>query len=500
MKDENIKNNTETSQDSVSKTVDAMSVSEDVVASALDGTASYTNDALADELEQLAATFRAELKKAQGMSEKELAANGYIEGSEEQPTVDPTEICECCGERLKDKTLNESSAYCKECRDAMRKYPLSIPNMVLAVAVIFVSIVSVLSFAADFAKYNTIREADKYYNANKLDSALSAYEGAISAFEDEDVVAKRLYLDVADILYKTMPQGVNSMSQLVTSIDSALSKTEKKLPIYQSYGNLREEILILYGTMQKFYDVVNQEKYVNFDPKNQKLYEEAMTEIGSIIDAKLTITSSDGKKSYNVASNEAIVRFCQYMFAYTAEQYDDSYMYMQKVAELEPDYLWLYAYELGSVHLQNGKVEEATALAKALYQNNYEADDAYALYSSVYRMSGKVNKAVEWADKGVKVNPESAELYRIKAMAHVAKGEFEKAKEAVDKGVSIDQYGLIYFTAIVIENELGNTETVEEYKDILAEQEIELTDKMNDYFKGKITANQMFTEGTGDVQ
>ena len=501
MKDENIKNNNmKPIEDSLSEAADSVSVSDDAVASALDGTAGYTNDALADELEQLAETFRVELKKVQGMSEQELAENGYAQIFQEQASVDPDEICECCGERLKDKSSDESSAYCKECREAMKKYPLSLPSVVLAVAVIFVAVVSVFSFAVDFAKYNTIREADRYYNANKLDSALSAYEGAISAFEDEDAVAKRLYLDVADILYKTMPQGVNSMSQLVKCVDTALSEAEKKIPIYQSYGNLREEVLVLYGTMQKFYDVVNQDKYASLKPGDEELYKEAMTEIGSIIDTEVTVTSADGKTSRNVKSSEAIVRFCQYMFAYTAEQYDDSYMYMQKVAELEPGYLWLYAYELGMVHIQKGKTEEATALAAALYKSNREGDDAYALYSNIYRMSGKLNKAVEWADKGVEESPESSELYRIKAMAHIAKGELDEAKEAVDKGISIDQYGLIYFTAIVIENELGNADAVEEYKDVLAEQEIEFSDRMNEYFKGKISATQMFTEGTGDVQ
>ena len=52
----------------------------------------------------------------------------------------------------------------------------------------------------------------------------------------------------------------------------------------------------------------------------------------------------------------------------------------------------------------------------------------------------------------------------------------------------------------IIENELGNTDRVQELKDELKEQEVELTEKMNNYLDGKITATEMFTEGTGDVQ
>lgn len=499
MKDENIKNNPEELQDN---TADAVGVSEDAVAAAFDKTAQYTDSALSEELEQLAQTFKTELKKAQAMSEEELAQNGIViqQFEDDEGVIPPEELCECCGERRKDKSLGENYEYCSECRDAMCHYPISVPSLIVAIAVVFAAVVSVMNFAVDFVKYNTVYEADKYLAESKLNSAVSAYDGAISAFEDEGVKAKWLYLDVADVLYRSMPNRVSSMSQIVDVIDSALSATELNIPIYGPYKNMREEVLTLYGTMQKFYSVVNKEEYAELTPDNTELYEQVMTEIGSIIDEEITLTSSDGETSYNVKSNEAMVRFCQYMYAYTANQYDDSYQYMKKVAELEPSYLWLYAYELGLVELQKGNADYAEELARAMYENNAEGAECYSLYSSIYRMTGKTEKAVEWAEKGISSTDSNAELYRLKAMACAAQGDYESAKEAVDKGIEIGQYGLIYFTAMVIENELGNTDTVEEYKQALADEEIELSERMTDYFDGKITAKEMFTEGTGEVE
>lgn len=499
MKDENIKSNPEELKETAA---DAVGVSEDAVAAAFDKTAQYTDNALSDELEQLAETFRNELKKAQAMSEEELVKNGIViqEYEDEDGAIPPEELCECCGERRKDNSRGENYEYCSECREAMCRYPISVPSLIVVIAVVFAAVVSVMNFAVDFVKYNTICEADKYLSEGKLDSAISAYDGAISAFEDEGVKPKWIYLDVADILYRSMPNGVSSMSQIINVIDSALSDTELNIPIYGPYKNMREEVLTLYGTMQKFYSVVNKEEYAELTADNTELYEQAMTEIGAIIDEEITLTSSDGKTSYNVKSSEAMVRFCQYMYAYTAGKYDDSYQYMKRVAELEPGYLWLYAYELGLVELQKGNADYAEELAQALYANNTEGAESYSLYSSIYRMTGKAEKAVEWAEKGISSTESNAELCRLKAMAFVAQGDYESAKKAVDEGIALNKYGLIYFTAIVIENELGNTDTVEEYKKTLEEQGIELSQKMKDYFDGKIPADKLFTEGTGDVE
>ena len=102
-----------------------------------------------------------------------------------------------------------------------------------------------------------------------------------------------------------------------------------------------------------------------------------MTEIGSIIDKQVTVLSIDKKNSQLVPSSEAMVRFCQYMFAYSNGYYEDSYQYMNKVYEIKPEYLWLYAYEMGMAELQSGDIEKAEILAEALYNNNVELPDAY---------------------------------------------------------------------------------------------------------------------------
>ena len=224
-----------------------------------------------------------------------------------------------------------------------------------------------------------------------------------------------------------------------------------------------------------------------------------MTAVGSIIDKQVAI--SGGKSSTEmVNADEAMVRFCQYMLAYSAGKYEDSYKYMNVVYELKPSYLWLYAYELGITELQKGDAEKAEMFAKALYNSNSELPDAYVLYSSIERMTGNTKKAIEWANKGIKVIPDNAELYRMKAMALVAKGDYKEAKKVIDEALEKQQYSYLYMVSLIIENELGNKDEVKDIKEIMKEEGLDIPERTKNYLKGKISAEEMFTEGTGDVE
>lgn len=496
------KNDLGLTKDELSEAVDKTAVTEDNFSSAIDKSQEYTDKALDDELERLAQTFRQELKKAQAMSEEELVKNGIViqQYEDENGLISEEDLCKCCGEQRRDTSFGENYEYCKDCREAMRHYPLSIPGIIVLAAMVFVAVVSVFSFAADFNIYNTVREGDKYLSQNKLYSALDSYEGAISAFNDEDVFARNLYFKSIKLLNYSMPDGVYSMSEIIEKVEASLSAIEAKIPIYADYVQIHKEAQVLYGTMAEFYNVLNNEKYVEYDFSDKEQYEELMTEIGSIIDKQVTVVSVDKKTSQMVASSEAMVRYCQYMFAYTNGFYEDSYQYMNKVRELKPEYLWLYAYELGMVELQSGDIEKSQSLADALCKSNAELPDGYALQSTICRMDGDNKKALEWANEGIKVAPQNAELYRIKAMAYITDGDFEQAKKAIDTALENDGYALLYMTAIVVENELGDDDRVKELKDIMNENNLEISEKTKKYLKGKISAEEMFAEGTGDVE
>ena len=115
---------------------------EDAVLSRNSGEGSYSADALNDELEMLAGIFREELKNAEDMPEEE-----FIEAYADELGIIPEEdLCECCGERRKDKTYGNSYQYCSVCRENMKHYPLGAVSVLITIAVIILSVSSVMTF------------------------------------------------------------------------------------------------------------------------------------------------------------------------------------------------------------------------------------------------------------------------------------------------------------------------------------------------------------------
>ncbi len=456
----------------------------------------YSRSELNDELEKLAQTFRDELKKAQEMSDEEFE-EAY---ADELGIIPDEQLCECCGERRKDMSRGEKYQYCSVCRENMKSYPISIFNVITVLVLFVVAVVSVHTFSQNFYGYNLLYKAQKAESSKKLNTALMYYDAAISEFEKSEITAKNAYFESAEIIFKTMDNGADSMNEVASRVVSGLTEFETKLPIYSAALDLREECVVLYGTMQEFYNVINNEKYADYTPENEEMYEQIMTETGSLIDKEIAVVSADGATTQMMPTSEALIRFCQYMFAYASEKYDDSYQYMLQAQELAPDYYWLYAYELGMAELQLGNASEAKGLAKKLISQNVENADAYSLYTSAERVSGNFTNALNWANKGLEYNETNAELMRYKAMALCANGDLEEAQEVINKAIDSQEYALVYFTAIVIENELGNDDTVESYKELLEEEGVELSDRMNKYLSGKMTAVELFTEGTGEVQ
>lgn len=464
---------------------------EEKAAKKFSGEKTYKKSELDEELELLAQTFREELKKAQMEQGEEFF-------EDDDGVIPSEELCECCGECRRDKTRGDDYPYCADCREAMTRYPISWINVVITIAMIAISVVSCATFFGDFEGYYYTYIAKQTASERRMTTAVEAYNTAIEIFDSEDVNAKVLKLQCADAVYETMSEGVSSMDRVSDLVSEALSEFDTKLPIYKSYVDLRDEVMVLYGTMQKFYLLVNDEQYADLEDK--EVYEKAMTAIGAIIDEDVQVRAMYGDEVKSFPADEAMVRFCQFMFAYTAGNHEDSYQYMRQVEELKPGYLWLYAYELGLVEAQTGDVKSAKELAQAMYENDIEYYGSYCVYACAERLSGNLEKSISWADKGITNVPDSSEIRRHKAMSLALKGELEEAKAVLEEANAIEQNGLLSITLLVVENELGNTAEVEEIKSYLESNGVELPQRTQDYLGKKLSLQKLFGEGTGDIE
>ncbi len=473
--------------------------------------ATVDTEALNTELEALAELFRTELAKTteEYESATEEAPTENESEAEEEATEEAEEevlVCEICGAPYK----NGKDGVCEECLAELRLQPLKFKNIIVILVIGILSIVAMRGFWQNVEGYALAYEAKANFSRGNLVSAQSAYDKAISYFAGKDVendvkwigdtiIPRKLYFESAEVIFAQMSEGSTSMEEVANRVAMGYKDSVLPMPQYTRYKNMGYESQQLYATMQSFYDIVNKEEYQQYTVDNTTMYNSIMKEIDGIAGTTVEITTVDGKIK-EMPANEAMVRFCQYMFAYSSGKTYEAQEYLAMVYETEPEYLWLYAYEYALSAINTGDMETAEKLAGELVEANRQDPDGYNLYSTIARLSGDGTKAVEWVDKALEANPQNAEVLRLKAMALVVSGDVFTAKEVIYEALSYESYGLLYYTAIVIENELGNAETVEETLSMLEGYGIYPSARLESYLAGTITAEQLFTEGTGDVE
>lgn len=464
----------------------------------LDKTDEYAEEELHDELEKLAETFRNELNKAKEQGSVKIGDVAVVD--EHNNVIPQEELCECCGERRKDTSVSANYQFCSECREKMKRYPISLVSAFIAIVVIVIGVAGVGGFITDFSGYNSARLAKNAESENKKFSAVEYYDKAISFFDENDVVAKKLYKDSASVVFDTLPSGVASFNEVAERLENSVTEFEAKLPIYKSYKDLRDKALVMYNTFSAFYTTLNNVEYGTFDENDKETIKKVYDDIGALADKEFTIDSMTGGDDETVTYDKAGVLFSQFMFAYAYSDYDSAYEAISALWENYPEYIQMFGYEFAVIEIQSGNYKNALKIAEAVKANNAEDSSPYVVYAYCERMKGNFDKAIKYSEDGIALDSGNPDLYRQKGIALMLKGDYSGAKKEFETGLSISEYGVLYYTYLVALNELGDTETFEEIKSVLDNAGLTAPEKIQDYLDGKITVKQIFMEGTGDVE
>ncbi len=464
------------------------------------------DEALSEELEGLAELFRRELAKT---------TEEFANRPEEEPEEADEEvlICEICGEVYE----NGKDGICENCLNELRNTPFKFTKIICIILAGALSIVAMRGFWKNTEGYALAHEAKTQFKEGNLTSAKKAYDEALSYYENNDDssdsfledtvknltgengIPRKLYFESAEVVFVEMSEGSASMNEVALLVSKGFEDSVLPMPQYAKYKKMGNESRQLYVTMQAFYDIVNKDEYQQYTAADTEMYQSIMKELEGLLSLTVEIETVDGEVK-EMPYNVAMVRFCQYMFAYTSGNSADSQKYLKMIYEAGPEYLWLYAYEYAIASIKSDDVETAENLAEALVELNREDPDGYRLYSTIARVSGEYDKAVLWADKALAINPGNAETLRIKALALAAKGDYDEAKKVVDEAKAYETYGVLLYTSVVIEKELGNTQTVEETLSLLNMYGLGASEMMNKYLAGEITAEELLTQKGGDVE
>lgn len=480
----------------------------DFVAEKMEQSKSYTKSELDEELERLTEAFREELKKQRGNdnfdAEYELIQQLEEEDKKENYIAEE-DLCLCCGVQKRNYARGESYQYCEDCRNAMKKYPFSVHHFIFLAVAVIIAVLSVASFSNEFNGYKKLYEARQFEKEGKITSAVIAYDEAVTEFTDntngKNLNCKKIYLKMADNIYRAMPSGANSLRDVAGLIEKGLSSFEATLPLYESYVDMYNECRIMEATYSKIIELAQSEKYATFTSEDLTLYDDMMADIEAMLSETVTVTAvNNSKEITEYPCSSSMIRYFQYLLAYSCGKSEDAYNYLCAAKEADEGAVWMYGYDLGTMEIQNGNVNEAFTYVKNLKAVDIENAYAYILEAFAYRMNGEYNKSLKACENGLKTAGDAPDLYRQKAMTLILDGKFSEAEEACKKGLEKEEYGAMYFVYLIAATEQKDTDAVKSINSSLKEMGVEYTEKMQKYVDGKITYKDVLLKGTGDIE
>lgn len=413
--------------------------------------------------------------------------------------ADEAEMCILCGEKPADKSFGENYDLCADCRKSLIKSPMRFSGF-LAILMLFCAGVWGLLFAANQA--NTLMgvlEGDEYAAENRLYTAISSYSasgniGWKTAKRMIDAYNKSGYLSGINSTVTTYFYDASSLEE-----GDTLTFAEKagKSDLNAFWNKDIKKIYTDYNDAMAAY----QEYYAFISEYDEQLY------YGSI--AAEDIPYDEVNAKYDAAMNDAesavekaFIRYCQYYLAYMCgKDTKVQHGYLAGVAEIAPDYGWLYLTPLTEMNVLLGNYEEALAGCEALEAAN--ADDLYGEYyrAQAYRRQGNYTEALEKCEDMIADYDNSQFYYAFYEAAITAflMGDYDKALEYSDtcygggtSGVYLNEQ-TVNFHALVCKK-LGDEDGYNAVVEFLKSYEMEISPTVTQYFNGEVTAEEIFNE------
>lgn len=418
--------------------------------------------------------------------------------SDEEPATEE-EMCILCGEKPADKSFGENYDLCADCRKSLIKSPMRFSGFLAILVLICVGVWGLIFSANQSSTLMGILEGDDFAADNHLYSAISSYSYSgnigwktakrmIHAYNDSGYLSG-INSAVTTYFYDatTLEEGDTlTFAEKIgkTNLNAPWNKDIKK--IYTDYNDAMAAYQTYYAYLaeydeQLYYGSITAED-IPYGEVNDK-YEAAKKETESVID-------------------RAFIEYCQYYLAFMCgKDLQTQYSYLSKVAEIAPDYEWLYLTPLTEMNVILGNYDEAFKGCDALEAAN--ADDVYGEYyrAQAYRRQGDYDKALEKIEAMVEdyENTQFYYAYYEAAITAFLMGDYDKAFEYSEicygggtSGVYCNEQ-TVNFHALVCKK-LGDEAGYKAVIEFLKGYEMEISPTVAQYFNGEITAEEIFNE------
>ncbi len=486
------------------------------------------DEAIKDEMEELAKVFQEELQKAKEEAENETAVeslevDGYNprEVSVEEKAEDETEkqLCIYCNEKEA-----ENGDYCDECKELLTKLPYDYRGIIVAILTVCITVAAIFCFAVNVPIFTSLIQGDKAAREDKLYTAMENYSDAAQYAENSG--SEHTYYN---IYAKKAIANFNmvNMGSAITEIGDNIPDGVLKLLTFKKISNILEET----ERMQASAMVAQQHltKYPSVITK--EVYEKIVAELDSLSGKKIYIKGTEyhdeTEEDFTPDGTETVYTCDEgwlNMYKYAAAQeagMDPKIIagHLQACADSSEYMKNLVGSLLATTYAGIGEYEEAETLADELRKTNCQSIEPYMVMAVIYRYRDKdYDKAISTCDEGIEMLnslrygdsyvAQYGYMVQIqKALSLIMQEKYDLAyEEMTDAYDSLSLTGGLtlqirdLYAVLALQN--GDEEAFEALEDeikMYEEEGIGFTDDVINYKAGKITLKEIAESGRYDL-
>lgn len=395
-------------------------------------------------------------------------------------------ICDCCGKRPVSTRYGKDYAYCDECRELMKRYPLRIGGVIAVFVMIAVFALSVFLGIDGIGKTTDVLTACEVSQRGKMLTTLDTLYTYIS---NDNQDSKKISKLIIDAFCRS-----GYLADAKDYIENNFTNDELKSPFNKKYKNILDEINNFMDTQEATQDII----YDAFSG-NEFDYDPLIAELDAL--KEKYINEKKGTK-YNPV---LIEYYKAQLMQVEKKPLEDQLEALKGIEALDKDgfYLWLYGAPLCQAIAKTGDEAATTEYFEKLQKYNCENIDFYKAYASYYRFLDTPD-----ADAMIKIAEEAAKHARsgdrsydtIIAMAYLFKGEGSLAFDTMQAYMASSRYSvsdcnLFALCALYC----GDTETYEDMKKTLENSGYKISPLVEDYKNKKITLEEALTDMGGDI-
>lgn len=455
------------------------------------------------ELEEELEGIRTKFQEILDETAQTYLAGGDIQGyedeeashdEEEKEEIAEEDLCECCGEKMRDKSHGESYPYCEDCRELMQHFPIAFKGIFAFICLIVLIGVSIFYvFGNNATLIDSALSADSAFREGKIYTALETYGTTLKSYASNasTLVKPTIPKKLAARYAKTYASLLN-YNYAYSVVSEFFTEKDLKNPAYKSLN----EYTVKNDCYTKIMETINE----NLQSGKDK------DEICQLLE----------KLKEEEGSDEFLIEYYEYIvIQYLGETPQKQYEILTELTEKYPD-KWPLKYELCAVCAKLGKAEEAEDYLNEVVKHNSEDGAIYAYLADAYRFCEEpdADKMLEAIEKGVEADGEGAysatDLNRVKAIAYLIKGDYDAAYDAAAQayqtassslyyGYSVNNIEQCLYTYQLCAQLKKDDDAVEEVNSIFGYVGMTMSEDIKKFNDGKATLIEILTDGEGDL-